>query len=133
MSLDEVVKVWPAVVDQLMQTAPALAASFEGARPVGVDAEGEAVTVGFPAAHTFNKRKAEAPDKRELLAGALAAVLGRGVKPAYAVLEDGDGGEDGADGEEPPAAATGDGGVGDDDLVQRFKSEFDAEEVVNDG
>jgi DNA polymerase-3 subunit gamma/tau len=128
LSFEEVARVWPAVVDQLMQTAPALAASFEGARPVGFDAEEMAVTVGFPAAHTFNKRKAEAPDKRELLAGALAAVLGQDVKPAYAVL---DGDEDSA-GEEPAAAATEDE-VGDNDLVQKLKTEFDAEEVVNDG
>jgi hypothetical protein len=121
------VKVWPAVLDQLLQKAPALAASFEGARPVGFDADGPTVTVGFPAAHTFNKRKAEAPDKKELLSGALAAVLGQDVKPAYAVLEDGGESEG-----EAPAAATEDG-VGDDDLVQKLKTEFDAEEVVNDG
>jgi DNA polymerase-3 subunit gamma/tau len=127
LSLEEIAKAWPAVLDQLMQTAPALAASFEGARPVGFDADEMAVTVGFPAAHTFNKRKAEAPDKKELLAAALTAVLGQAAKPAYSVLE----GDDGNSGGEAPA--TTEDGVGDDDLVQRFKSEFDAEEVVNDG
>jgi DNA polymerase III subunit gamma/tau len=127
LTLDQVAKLWPAVVDQL-QKAPALAASFEGARPVGFDAEELTVTVGFPAALTFNKRKAEAPERRELLAGALAEVLGQAVKPAYAVLD----GED-ESGESKSAGETPAEGVGDDDLVQKFKSEFDAEEVVNDG
>ncbi len=77
LDLEQIVRVWPAVLDQLMQTAPALAATFEGARPVAVDAAERTVTVGFPADHTFNKRKAEAPDKREQLAEALETVLGR--------------------------------------------------------
>ncbi len=84
------VRVWPAVLDQLMQTAPALAASFDGARPVELDAGERTVTVGFPAAHTFNKRKAEAPDKREQLVAALEAVLGEKLRPVYVVLEDED-------------------------------------------
>jgi DNA polymerase III subunit gamma/tau len=124
LGLEQIVKVWPAVLDQLLQTAPALAASFEGARPVGVDPEERSVTVGFPAAHTFNKRKAEAPDKREQLAAALEAVLGEQLRPLYAVL-DGEEPEEGEGAESAPPAE-------DDDhraLVERIKSEFDAEEV----
>ncbi|HEU5142926.1 MAG TPA: DNA polymerase III subunit gamma/tau, partial [Solirubrobacterales bacterium] len=37
LDLGEITRVWPAVLDRLHQTAPALAASFDGARPVGVD------------------------------------------------------------------------------------------------
>ena len=75
------------MLDQLLQTAPALAATFEGARPVEVDAEERSVTIGFPADHTFNKRKAEAPDKREQMAAALETVLGEKLRPAYVVLD----------------------------------------------
>jgi hypothetical protein len=119
--MEQVARVWPAVLDQLMQTAPALAATFEGARPVAFDAAEGSVTVGFPADHTFNKRKAEAPDKREQLAGALEAVLGRKVRPAYDVF----------DGEAAPAEAESaeQGGVDHEALVEKIKSEFDAEEV----
>ena len=121
LDMEQVVRVWPAVLDQLMQTAPALAATFEGARPVAFDVEERAVTVGFPADHTFNKRKAEAPDKREQLAGALEAVLGQKVRPAFDVF----------DGDSAPAEAESaeKGGVDHEALVEKIKSEFDAEEV----
>jgi DNA polymerase III subunit gamma/tau len=117
---DQVVRVWPAVLDQLLQTAPALAATFEGARPVGVDAGERSVTIGFPADHTFNKRKAEAPDKREQMAAALETVLGGKLRPAYTVLD----GEDSA-----PEVAVEEDSVGHEALVEKVKSEFDAEEV----
>jgi hypothetical protein len=119
--LDQLVKVWPAILDQLLQTAPALAATFEGARPVGVDGDERSVTIGFPADHTFNKRKAEAPDKRDQLADALKMVLGQELRPAYAVL----------DAEAAPAkeGEAGEDGVDHAALVEKIKSEFDAEEV----
>jgi DNA polymerase III subunit gamma/tau len=123
--IEQIVRVWPAVLDRLLQTAPALAATFEGARPVAVDAEERSVTVGFPAAHTFNKRKAEAPDKREQLAAALATVLGEQLHPIYTVLD----GEAEESGEDPEGAVAADEGDGHEALVERIKSEFDAEEV----
>jgi DNA polymerase III subunit gamma/tau len=119
LDLEQVVKVWPAILDQLLQTAPALAATFEGARPVGFDAEERNVTIGFPADHTFNKRKAEAPDKREQMAAALEAVLGEKLRPVYAVL----------DGEESTPESEGGEPVDHAALVEKIKSEFDAEEV----
>ena len=82
--LDDVTRAWPAVLDNLRQNAPALAATFEGARPVAL--EDGRLTIGFPAALTFNKRKAEAPDKREQMADAVEATLGLpaapGLRPA---------------------------------------------------
>jgi DNA polymerase III subunit gamma/tau len=119
LGMDEIARVWPAVVERLHQTAPALAASFDGARPVDVDAEERTVTVGFPADHIFNKRKAEAPDKREQFVDALEAVFGERLRPVYAVLDD----------ESAAEAASAAGEVGHDALVERLKSEFDAEEV----
>jgi hypothetical protein len=118
--LDQIAKVWPAVLDQLLQTAPALAATFEGARPVAFDADERSVTIGFPADHTFNKRKAEAPDKREQMGAALETVLGGKLRPVYTVLD----GEDFTS-----AAETEDSGVDHAALVEKIKSEFDAEEV----
>jgi hypothetical protein len=100
LDLRELTRVWPAVLDRLHQTAPALAASFDGARPVGVDAAERTVTIGFPADHTFNKRKAEGKDKREQLSAALEAVIGQKLVPAYDVLED-EGGEEPVASEEP--------------------------------
>ncbi len=120
LDLEQVKRVWPSVLDQLLQTAPALAATFEGARPVAFE-DGE-VTIGFPADHTFNKRKAEAPDKREQMAAALETVLGERLRPLYAVLDE----EAGRSAPEDEGEA---GGMDHTALVEKIKSEFDAEEV----
>jgi len=118
LDLDQLVKVWPAVLDQLLQTAPALAATFEGAKPVAF--EDRTLTIGFPGNHTFNKRKAEAPDKREQMAAALEMVLGEKILPAYSVLDGKDFTSD---------TETADDSVDHEALVEKIKSEFDAEEV----
>ncbi len=118
LSLEEIQRVWPAVLDHLLKSAPALAATFEGARPVGLDDDG--LRIGFPATATFNKRKAEAPDKRDQLVEALDSVTGRRLVLHYVLL---DGEQD--EPEEAPAEEP----VDHDALVERLKSEFDAEEV----
>jgi DNA polymerase III subunit gamma/tau len=118
--LERIIRLWPAVLDQLRgSSAPALAALFEGARPVSVDREKLTLTIAFPASATFNKRKAEAPDKRDLVAGALEAVAGERLRPVYEVL-DPEAGAEGMDEEQ---------GMDEEELVARLKSEFDAEEV----
>jgi hypothetical protein len=109
---------WPAVLDKLRETSPALAATFDGARPVSMDDEG--LKVGFPAEFTFNKRKAEAPEKRELIADAIESVLGERLKPAYELL----------DGEAAPEGETASEGEIDHDAIEeKLRSEFDAKEV----
>jgi hypothetical protein len=106
------------VIHKLGETSPALAATFDGARPVSLDVEG--LKIGFPAELTFNKKKAEAPDKRDLMADALEEVLGERMRPTYVLLD----GEDA-----PEGAPTSKREVDHDALVERLKSEFDAEEV----
>ena len=120
LDLSQVVRIWPVVLDKLTETAPALAATFEGARPVSLDDEG--LKIGFPADKTFNKRKAESPERREALAGAFVAVAGRELRPTYVLLD-----EESAEAEpaEEPAA----GAADHSELVERLKSEFNAEEV----
>jgi DNA polymerase-3 subunit gamma/tau len=118
LDLDAVQKAWPAVLLKLGEKAPALVATFEGARPVGV--EGDVVEIAFPTDRTFNKRKAESPDRREAVTGAFEAVAGRALKPSYVLLE----------GEAPPdTPAPGSEEIDEDELLERLKSEFDAEEV----
>jgi DNA polymerase-3 subunit gamma/tau len=119
LDLSQVVRTWPAVLDKLRETSPALAATFEGARPVSLDDEG--LKVGFPADSTFNKRKAEAPEKRELMAAAIEDVLGERLRPGYVLLD----GEPAHSEEEAAAEAE----IDHDALVEKLKSEFDAEEV----
>jgi DNA polymerase III subunit gamma/tau len=115
---DKLKQVWPVVLEKLRETSPALAATFEGARPVALDDDG--LEVGFPADSTFNKKKAEAPDKRELMADAIEAVLGKRLRPSYVLLDD----EAPAE-EEAPAEPE----IDHDAIVEKLKSEFDAKEV----
>ena len=118
LSLEEIQRVWPAVLHKLSETAPALAATLDGARPVSFGDEG--LQVGFPAEMTFNKRKADSADRRDTVAAAFAAVTGHGLRPTYVVL----------DGKAPPdTPAPGSEGIDEAELLERLKSEFDAEEV----
>jgi DNA polymerase-3 subunit gamma/tau len=117
-SLAEVQSTWPAILDKLREASPALAATFDGALPVSLE-DGE-LEVGFPADLTFNKKKAETPEKRELMADALETVLGERLRPSYVLLD----GES-APAEGPPA----EGEIDHDALVEKLKSEFDAKEV----
>jgi hypothetical protein len=121
LDLAQIVRTWPAVLDKLRETSPALAATFDGARPVSLDAE-EGLKVGFPAELTFNKRKAETPEKRELMADVIEDVLGERLRPTYVLLED--------EVTEPAAEPqVSDREIDHDALVEKLKSEFDAEEV----
>jgi DNA polymerase-3 subunit gamma/tau len=120
LSFDEIQRVWPAVLQKLGETAPALAATFEGARPVSLGDEG--LIVGFPPENSFNKKKAESADRREAVAAAFEAVLGQSLKPSYVLLE-----EDEAP--PPDTPAPGSDEVDEQELLERLKSEFDAEEV----
>jgi hypothetical protein len=122
LDLEQIVSTWPAVLDKLRETSPALAATFDGARPVSLDAE-EGLKVGFPAELTFNKRKAETPEKRELMADVIEDVLGERLRPTYVLLED-----EPTKPEEEEAKASADG-IDHDAMVEKLKSEFDAEEV----
>ncbi|MGB7684666.1 MAG: DNA polymerase III subunit gamma/tau [Solirubrobacterales bacterium] len=122
LSLEKLCSVWPAILDQLGKTAPALAAFFEEAKPVGYDSEGKTVEISFPASATFNKRKAETPEQRDRVAEALEAVVGESLRPTYVLA-------DGESGEEPAPAAGGGEKMNEDELLERLKSEFDAEEV----
>jgi DNA polymerase-3 subunit gamma/tau len=118
LSLEEIQRVWPAVLHKLSETAPALAATLEGARPVNYGDEG--LEVGFPPEMTFNKKKADSPDRRDTVAAAFAAVTGQGLRPTYVLLE----------GEAPPdTPAPGSEEIDEDQILERLKSEFDAEEV----
>ncbi|HUB99079.1 MAG TPA: DNA polymerase III subunit gamma/tau [Solirubrobacterales bacterium] len=117
-------RAWPAVMQKLAETAPALAATFDGARPVALDEEG--LKIGFPADRTFNKKKAESPERREAVAAAFEAVVGTSLRPNYVTLEDGADEAGVAAEDSPPVDKT---AVDEEDMLERLKSEFDAEEV----
>ena len=123
--LDQVKRIWPAILDKLAEKAPALAATFDGAGPIAFDDEG--LEIGFPPDQPFNKRKAESPDRRQALIEAFDAVTGEG---GGAALRPARGGRRRPC---PPAApdtpAPGSERIDEDELLERLMSEFDAKEV----
>ncbi len=115
--LEQILRVWPAVLDQVRQSGSAmLSALFEGARPIAVDNEEGILRIGFPAGSTFNKRKAEAAEHRERFTEALRETIGERLRPVYVLL----------DGEAPGGPEE---QLDEEELLERIKSEFDAEEV----
>jgi DNA polymerase III subunit gamma/tau len=123
LDLEGVVRIWPAVLEKLGERAPALAATFEGARPVAVDVE--ELKIGFPADKTFNKKKAEAPERREAVLAVFEEIAGQRLRPSYVVLE----GETSPEDDSPDLEDAGREGLDEAELLERLKSEFDAEEV----
>jgi DNA polymerase-3 subunit gamma/tau len=122
--LPQVQRIWPSVLDKLAEKAPALAATFDGARPIAF--AGDDLTIGFPPDQPFNKRKAESPDRRQALIEAFEAVTGGPIAPQYVLLEQD---EVAAAAPPPDTPAPGSGEIDEDELLERLKSEFDAEEV----
>ena len=124
-NLDQVKRIWPMVLDKLAEKAPALAATFDGAGPIGF--EGDDLTIGFPPDQPFNKRKAESPDRRQALVDAFTEVTGGPVAPLYVLLEEHAPPPEAA--APPDTPAPGSERIDEDELLNRLKSEFDAEEV----
>jgi hypothetical protein len=96
-----------------------VSALFEGARPVAVDKEESTLRIGFPTSATFNKRKAEAKEHQERFAEALRTIVGERLRPVYVLLE----------GEQEDASKEAE--LDEEQLLERLKAEFDAEEVVD--
>jgi DNA polymerase III subunit gamma/tau len=112
LSLDAFTEVWPAVLETIASESPMLAAMLSEARPTAL--ADQDLTLAWPESASFSKRQAEEPAKRELIARSIRAVTGASLRLAY---------ELGADVEAPEAR------ISDDELVERFKQEFEAEEL----
>jgi DNA polymerase III subunit gamma/tau len=117
LSLEEFGDVWPAVVDSLRNEAPMLAGLLEDARPAALADQG--LTLAWPESSAFLKRKAEDPANRDLIAGAIRAVTGSSLRLAYELRAD----------HEVAAAPAAAPQVTEEELVQRFMDEFEAEEL----
>lgn len=112
---------WKAVVESLREGTPLLAAALDDAVPVPGDDDG--LRLVWPEESAFMKRKAEAPANQSALVEAIRAVTGTSLRLAYELR---------AAGSPPPALPSAGGAVApaalsDEDLVQRFMEEFDAE------
>jgi DNA polymerase-3 subunit gamma/tau len=116
LDLDGVAEVWPAVLANVQDRSPMLHALMENARPSGL-AGGE-LTLSWAESAAFYKRKAEDPACREQIATAIRSVTGSSLRLAYALADEE------AHPPHQPAPA-----LSDDELVDAFMREFDAEEL----
>jgi DNA polymerase-3 subunit gamma/tau len=119
LSLEEFGGIWPAVVDSVRNDAPMLASLLEEARPSSLADQG--LTLTWPESSAFSKRKAEDPANRDLIATAIRAVTGSSLRLAYELRAD----HEVAAAPAAPVAPT----LSEEELVQRFMDEFEAEEL----
>ena len=119
LDLDSVAELWPAVLDDLRERRPMLHAALEHARPSAL--EDYELTIAWAQSADFYRRKAEEPACREQIAEAIRSVTGSSLRLAYAL----------ADEHELPQA-TAAPTLSDDELIDRFMREFDAEELPAD-
>ncbi|HEV7772699.1 MAG TPA: DNA polymerase III subunit gamma/tau [Conexibacter sp.] len=114
-------ELWPAVVDAVRAENGLLGAALEKAQPVEVDG-GEA-TFAFAREESFFKGTAERDEHRQRVAETVRAIAGTVLRPRYELREVAAAEPTGA-----PMVTT----PTDDDLVDRFVAEFDAEELIDD-
>ncbi|HET9120769.1 MAG TPA: DNA polymerase III subunit gamma/tau [Solirubrobacterales bacterium] len=120
---DQVVELWPAVVDHLRDSGSAMLSTlFDEAKPIAIDEERSVLRIGFPASATFNKKKAESSASVERMGEALTAIVGVHLRPVYEVT-------DGQNAEAPPEKPE---GMSEEEFVDLVKDSFDASEVVPD-
>src|SRR5919107_1890982 len=109
-------ELWPAVLADVQERHPMLHALMENARPSALQS-GE-LTLSWAESAAFSKRRAEDPACREQIAAAIRNVTGSSLRLAYALAEDG-----------AAAAEHAVPELSDDELVDAFMREFDAEEL----
>ncbi len=116
--LQALVDLWPAVVELVGTSNKMVGAVLENATPV--DLAGEDLTVGFPSSAPFFKKKAEDVANRQMVNDALRQLVGGRWRISYELREDLD---EGATDDGAPRTYT------EEEWVERFKDELDAEEV----
>jgi len=116
LDLPGVTELWPAVLADVQERSPMLHALMENARPSSLD--GGELTLSWAESAAFYKRKAEDPACREQIATAIRSVTGSSLRLAYALADEE------AHAPHQPAPA-----LSDDELVDAFMREFDAEEL----
>jgi DNA polymerase-3 subunit gamma/tau len=112
--LDQVVALWPAIADAVREENGMLGAALSAATPTALD--GDRLTIAFPSDAAFVKKKAE--QGRDLVANAMRGMTGQSLTLAF----------DLSDAVAPPA---GPATLDHDQLIERLREEFGAEEVFD--
>jgi len=117
----ELERLWPAVLERVREAegGEMMAALLADARPLAL--EDDVLVLAYPASASFSKRKIEDRTNGERLGQALRLVSGRPLVARFEIHDDAEGGEDPA----TPAVR-----LTEEELIARFKSEFDAEDVA---
>jgi DNA polymerase III subunit gamma/tau len=113
LELEQLQAIWPAVADAVAEENGMLGAALGAARPLAL--EGDRLVVAFPPDAAFVKKKAEA--NREMVQRALRGLSGQSLSVAYELRDDGEAGG--------PAL------LGEEELIERLRAEFAAEEVFD--
>jgi DNA polymerase III subunit gamma/tau len=111
--LEQIQAVWPAVADAVCEENQMIGAALRAARPVSLEAS--RLTVAFPMDASFVKKKAEA--NRDLVQRALRGLTGQSLTIAYELRDD--------------APQGGPVLIGEEELIERLRREFAAEEVFD--
>ncbi|HEX8122758.1 MAG TPA: DNA polymerase III subunit gamma/tau [Solirubrobacteraceae bacterium] len=110
--------VWPAVLDTVRVENSLLAHVLADARPC--DLADDQLVIAFTPDKSFLRRKAEDAGNRQIVTDAVRSLIGRPLRVSYELRE----------AEEDCAPST--PGLSEEELVERFKAEFEAEEIVPD-
>jgi DNA polymerase III subunit gamma/tau len=113
LELEQVQAVWPAVAEAVCEENQMIGAALAAARPVALEAS--RLTVAFPTDASFVKKKAEA--NRELVQRAVRGLTGQSLTVAYELRDD--------------AAPDGPALLDEEELIERLRAEFAAEEVFD--
>jgi DNA polymerase III subunit gamma/tau len=113
--LGQIVSLWPAVAEAVAEENGMLSAALSAATPTALDAD--RLTVAFPADAAFVKKKAE--QGRDLVANAVRGLTGQPLTLAFELSDD-------------AVPAAGPATLDHDELIERLRAEFDAEEVFED-
>ena len=116
--LGAVREMWPAVLDTVRGQNHMLAAVLADARPC--DVSGDQLVIAFTPDKSFLCRKAEDTANRQLVADAVRSLVGRPLRVQYELRE--------AEEDCAPSEPS----LSDEEIVERFKAEFEAEEIVPD-
>jgi DNA polymerase-3 subunit gamma/tau len=113
LSLAAFADLWPAVIQSIEEESPRLAALLRQARPLALADRG--LTLAWPESAAFSKRQAEDPAKHEVIAQSIRAVTGASLRLAHELHAD-------------PQLTEAESSLSEEELVERFKQEFSAEE-----
>jgi DNA polymerase-3 subunit gamma/tau len=113
--LGQIVSLWPAVAQAVGEENGMLSAALSAATPTALEAD--CLTIAFPSDAAFVKKKAE--QGREIVAGAVRGMTGQALSLNFEL----------SDAVAPPA---GPATLDHDELIERLRAEFDAEEVFED-